>query len=88
MLQEAIGAKPHVGLTVARDAEPLELRTLDPRAYAIASHVLSSEPDDVWSGRTRCASDLLSRMNLTFEPEQEDVLPELTTGDSIDSPRI
>lgn len=88
VLQMALASAPVTGLTVARDAQPVEFRTLDVRTYAMAAHALRGE-GAIWNERASCAVALAARMGLAFEPEQETVLRDPADyDDDIGSPRI
>jgi len=73
------------GLTVARDARPVEFGTFDPRVYAMLAYVLGRDRP-VWAKRARFAAALVrERWPDQFEPRQESAFPDLcveTEGDA------
>jgi hypothetical protein len=59
------------GLTVARDAQPVEFSTFDPRVYAMLAHGLGHD-DIIWMQRASFASAMVrERWPDQFEPRQE-----------------
>jgi hypothetical protein len=75
------------GLTVARDAQPVEITALDPRAYALMAHVLGQQ-DEVWADRAQFAATLVrERWSEGFDPRQEAAFPDLCL-DVDDQPRL
>ena len=77
VLRDALQMSPVRGLTVARDAQPVEITAPDPRAYALAAYVLGRD-DDGWAERARFAAALVrERGSEQFSPEQEAAFPEL-----------
>lgn len=88
VLRAALACAPVKGFTVARDAQPVEFKTLDVRSYAIAANVMADDPDDAWSERARCAAVLASRLGLAFDDDQAAAFPELSTDTAVGSPRI
>lgn len=87
VLDEAIRLPPFVGLTVARDAQPVELSVFDPRAYAMAAALIGRE-ERAWLDRADFAVAVAGRLGLKFEADQAEILRGAVAGDSIDSPRI
>jgi hypothetical protein len=68
------------GLTVARDAQPVEITAPDPRAYAITACVLGRN-DEIWAERAEFAATLVrERWPEQFDPRQQAVFPELYGG--------
>jgi len=62
LVSEVLDLPPYRGLTVARDVRPLELTTVDPRAYAIFARCLQDE-DDIWTERTAIAAEMAERID-------------------------
>jgi hypothetical protein len=80
VLRDAFRMQVVRGLTVARDAQPVEITAPDPRTYALTAYVLGSD-DDVWAERARFAAALVrERGPEQFGPEQEAAFPELCGG--------
>jgi hypothetical protein len=61
-VSEALDLPPYRGLTVARDVRPVELTTVDPRAYAVFARCLR-EDDAVWSERGQLAAEMAERID-------------------------
>jgi hypothetical protein len=77
VLAEALHMPLVKGLTVARDAQAVEITTLDPRAYALAAHVLGGD-DEIWAERARFTAALVrERWPEQFDPRQEAAFPGL-----------
>jgi hypothetical protein len=77
VLEEALQAPAVTGLTVARDSQPVELKALDPRSFAIAAYVLG-ENDEIWAERAQFAATLVrERWPEPFEPRQEESFPDV-----------
>jgi hypothetical protein len=77
VLEEALEAPPVTGLTVARDSQPVELKSLDPRSYAIAAYVLGAD-DEIWAERAQFAATLVRECwPEQFDPRQESAFPDL-----------
>jgi hypothetical protein len=77
VLEEALEAPPVTGLTVARDSQPVELKALDPRSYAIAAYVLGTD-DEIWAERAQFAATLVRECwPEPFDPRQESAFPDL-----------
>ncbi|MBY0382802.1 MAG: hypothetical protein K2W78_12895 [Xanthobacteraceae bacterium] len=70
VLSSALRDPPHRAVVVARDSRPVEIRTLDPRAYTLACSVMS---DEIWNERARFMADVVRR-TWGFEPDQEELL--------------
>ena len=87
VLDEAIRLRRFTGLTVARDAQPVELSVFDPRAYAVAAAVIGHD-ERTWLDRAEFAVAVAGRLGLEFEADQAAILRGVVAGDSIDSPRI
>jgi hypothetical protein len=65
------------GLTVARDAQPVEFSTFDPRVYAMLAQGLGHD-DSAWMERASFASAIVrERWPDQFEPRQEAAFPDL-----------
>jgi hypothetical protein len=77
VLEESLNAPPVTGLTVARDSQPVELKVLDLRSYAIAAYVLGGD-DEIWAERAQFAATLVRECwPEPFDPRQEFVFPDL-----------
>ena len=77
VLEGALDAPPITGLTVARDSQPVELKVLDPRSYAIAAYVLGGD-DEIWAERAQFAATLVRECwPEPFDPRQESAFPDL-----------
>jgi hypothetical protein len=77
VLEDALTATPVTGLTVARDSQPVELKALDPRSYAIAAYVLGRD-DEIWAERAQFAATLVRECwPEPFDPRQESAFPDL-----------
>jgi hypothetical protein len=77
VLEEALEAPAVTGLTVARDSQPVELKVLDPRAYAIAAYVFGAD-DEIWAERAQFAASLVRECwPEPFDPRQESAFPDL-----------
>jgi hypothetical protein len=77
VLEEALQAPAVTGLTVARDSQPVEMKALDPRSFAIAAYVLG-ENDEIWVERAQFAATLVrERWPEQFEPRQEESFPDV-----------
>ena len=77
VLEESLNVPPVTGLTVARDSQPVELKVLDPRAYAIAAFVLGSD-DEIWAERAQFAATLVrDSWPEPFDPRQVSAFPDL-----------
>jgi len=71
VIEEGFEAPLLKGLTVARDARPVEFATFDPRVYAMLASVLGRD-QPVWGDRARFAAALVrERWPEQFEPRQE-----------------
>lgn len=61
------------GISVARDAQPVEITALDPRTYAVAAHMLGRD-DQIWAERAEFAATLVrERWPEPFDDRQESV---------------
>ncbi len=68
------------GLTVARDAQPVEITAPDPRTYALAAYVLGRN-DEIWAERAEFAATLVrERWPERFDLAQQAAFPELCDG--------
>ena len=80
ILEEGIAADCLTGLTVARDGQPVEFSTFDPRTYALMAYVLGHD-DEVWAERAKFAATLVrERWPEQFDPRQQAAFPELCGG--------
>jgi hypothetical protein len=76
VIEDSLNAPPVTGLTVARDSQPVELKVLDPRAYAIAAYALGG--DEIWTERAQFAATLVRECwPEPFDPRQESAFPDL-----------
>jgi hypothetical protein len=88
VLGESFSLAPFVGVTIARDAKPVEIRAPDPRAYALIAYVLRSY-EEIELDRARFAAALVrERWPEQFEPRQEAAFPALCLDEEPDSPRF
>lgn len=86
VLEEAIASKPYTGFTVSRDGQPLHLRTLDPRVYALAASLLGRD-EEIWAERAEFAATLVrERWPASFDEQQEAAFPDLCSG--AEDPRV
>jgi hypothetical protein len=77
ILEEALDAPAVTGLTVARDSQPVELKALDPRTYAIAAYVLGQD-DEIWAERAQFAGTVVrERWPAPFGARQEESFPDV-----------
>lgn len=77
ILEEALEAPAVTGLTVARDSQPVELKTLDPRSFAIAAYVLGQD-DEIWAERAQFAGTVVrERWPEPFGARQEESFPDV-----------
>jgi hypothetical protein len=77
VLRDALQMSTVRGLTVARDAQLVEITAPDPRTYAMAAYVLGRD-DDSWAERARFAAALVrERGPEPFDHEQHAAFPEL-----------
>jgi hypothetical protein len=77
VLEESLNVPPVTGLTVARDSQPVELKVLDPRSYAIAAYALGGD-DEIWTERAQFAATLVRECwPEPFDPRQESAFPDL-----------
>jgi hypothetical protein len=77
VLEDALKTSSVTGLTVARDSQPVELKVLDPRSYAIAAYVLGGD-DEIWTERAQFAASLVrDSWPEPFDPRQESAFPDL-----------
>ncbi len=80
VLGEALASPPYVGFAVSRDRHPVEMRTLDPRAYAMAALALGHD-EEIWAQRAEFASLLVrERWPEPFSDDQEAAFPALCLG--------
>jgi hypothetical protein len=80
VLRDAFQMSTVRGLTVARDAQPVEITALDPRAYAVAAYVLGRN-DEIWAERAEFAATLVrERWPEQFDLGQQAAFPELCGG--------
>jgi hypothetical protein len=76
VLQDAFQLNTMRGLTVARDAQPVEITAPDLRTYAVMAHILRR--DDSWAKRAEFAATLVrERGPEQFDPQQAAVFPDL-----------
>jgi hypothetical protein len=77
VMREAFDLPAVKGLTVARDAQPVEITAPDPRAYALLAHVLGHD-DDSWAERAKFAATLVrGHWPEPFDPRQTAAFPDL-----------
>ena len=77
VLRDALQMSAVRGLTVARDAQPVEITAPDPRTYAMAAYVLGRD-DDGWAERAKFVATLVrERWPEPFDHEQHAAFPEL-----------
>jgi hypothetical protein len=77
VMREAFDLPAVRGLTVARDAQPVEITAPDPRAYALLAHVLGHD-DDSWAERAKFAATLVrGHWPEPFDPRQTAAFPDL-----------
>jgi hypothetical protein len=77
ILEDALDAPAVTGLTVARDSQPVELKTLDPRSFAIAAYVLGQD-DEIWAERAQFAGTVVrKRWPEPFGARQEESFPDV-----------
>ncbi len=87
VLREALEMRPVRGLTVGRDAQPVEITAPDPRAYALAAYVLGYA-DEGWGKRAKFVATLVrERSPEPFDPRQMAAFPDLC-GDPEDRQRF
>jgi hypothetical protein len=80
VLRDALRMSPVRGLTVARDAQPVEITAPDPRTYALMASVLGRD-EDIWSRRAQFAATLVrGHWPEPFDPRQEAAFRELCGG--------
>jgi hypothetical protein len=70
VLSQALREPAYRGMTIARDSRPVEIRTLDPRAYAMACGAMD---DEEWTERGRFMTAVV-RQAWGFDEDQESVL--------------
>ena len=87
VLEDALRQPPGPGLTIARDAQPVEMRVFQPTVYAMAAQVLGRE-DGLWLERARFAAAVAERLGVELTAEQQQFFPEIAAGDFPESPRI
>jgi hypothetical protein len=74
------------GLTVARNAQPVEITAPDPRLYALLAHV--EQDEEIWAKRARFTATLVrERWPQKFDHRQEEAFPDLC-GDPEDWQRF
>jgi hypothetical protein len=77
VVEESFNAALLRGLTVARDAQPVEFGTFEPRVYAMLAHGLGHD-DSLWMKRAQFAAEVVrERWPDQFEPRQEAAFPDL-----------
>jgi len=86
VIEEALKAPAVTGLTVARDSQPVEMKALDPRTFAIAAYVLGGD-DGIWMERAQFAATLVrERWPDQFDPRQESAFPDLCLDPEAERP--
>jgi hypothetical protein len=72
ILSNALRAPAYRAVAIARDRRPVEIRTLDLRAYVLACSVMEEQ---IWKERGRFMTAFVRRAS-GFESEQEEMLTE------------
>jgi hypothetical protein len=75
VLANALKAPAFTGLTVARDGQPVEIKTFSPQSFALMAYTLGLD-DEVWAERAQFAAAVV-RDRWEFDPDQEAAFPEI-----------
>ena len=86
VLAEALKAPAFTGLTVARDGQPVEIKTFAPQSFALMAYTLGRD-DEVWAERAQFAAAMV-RERWEFDPGQESVFPGICFDGADAPPRM
>jgi hypothetical protein len=78
VLEDAFRAPAFAGLTVARDSQPVEIRTFEPSTFAMMASVMGRD-DEIWAERAEFTAELVN-LKWEFDPAQEAAFPALCSG--------
>lgn len=84
VMTEAVRGTDYRAVTIAKDSRPVEIRTLDPRAYALTCQAMEG---DIWRSRADFMRSLVHR-SWGFKPEQEAVMIAFDADECRDRPRL
>ena len=86
VMAEALKAPAFTGLTVARDGQPVEIKTFAPQSFALMAYTLGRD-DEVWAERAQFAAAMV-RERWEFAPDQESVFPGICFDGADAPPRM
>lgn len=86
VLAEALKAPAFMGLTVARDGRPVEIKTFAPQSFAQMAYTLGRD-DEAWAERAQFAAAMV-RERWEFGPGQEAVFPGICFDGTDAPPRM